>query len=99
MISNHYRFAVRVRHEPTGVKATVTAHLYRSTRQAIEAATRVVNVRVLAARYAEIYGMPEAFEYDLPDDAPYPNELLEYRRHNVIAQGREHSERPAGAEG
>lgn len=75
------RFSVRVTHAPTGEQATIDSYSAKTLREAHNKATKLLRSKVWAAQNG--IHRPKIGEvvanYNLPDDAPFPNELGDYR--------------------
>ncbi|MBK1699759.1 hypothetical protein [Thiococcus pfennigii] len=72
-------FAVRVHHYPTGEEVAITSREARSEKAAYGNALRLLRGRIWAVRAGIRPAAAIVASYDLPDDTPYPNDLIEYR--------------------
>ena len=70
--------SVTVTHLPTGVAVTIASNggRYESVPGLIARAKRVLAVRLAARQTA----WREVFVYDMPEDQPYPHELMPLRQ-------------------
>jgi|GEM_PF-2652300 len=71
--------AVTITHEPTGESVTVTNHICRSNHGMRTIADRIIRSRVYAIQHGFARSNKEVANYELPDDNPYPHDLLKYR--------------------
>ncbi len=72
-----YRSSLLLTHPPSGVRIEVISH--RGGRDLVykkELAMKLLRSKLYMHRYPEL-GVEKV--YDLPDDDPYPHELIEYR--------------------
>jgi len=75
MICRWVTFVLRITHIPTGLSIQTDAERSKTVGRAKE--------RVMKVLKSKLFGRNKTFnffEYNLPDDLPNPNELLEHRK-------------------
>ena len=72
-----YDSIARVTHLPTGVEATATGRYGYTMRGIVALAMRILKARLWSHQHSE--PLTEIAVYELPDDKPYPHDLMQYR--------------------